>query len=460
MSSATQVSQLPQNAFSGRRLRTASFWVFCGYATGQMLRLLSNLVMTRMLAPEMFGIMALANVVIAGVQMLTDMGIQKSIIQSREGDQKRFLNTAWVLQIARGACLAAIVCGFALALWLIGPGLPASSVYSHPDLPIVLCILASSLIISGFRSTKSAVANRKLHMGRLTTIELMAQICAFMTMIVWASYSPDVWALVAGTVTASIVKIGVEFLWLPGETNRFQWDRRYAGEIFHFGKWIFASSLLTYWVLNGDRIILGFDITAREMGIYSIAIFVVASVRDTTNNILQKVMYPALSRALQEGHDHVAVYYRFRLPLDFLICGLCGFLAVAGEQIIWTLYDERYSEAGMFLVFLSVGMLGDRYRGLGLYYQSQGKPKKMMPIALWRAVLFTLGLPLALHEYGFFGAVAFLGIYPILTVPLLLYLKYRAGLMRVSREIGYTAFILPGAAAGYLFNWGVQYFIG
>lgn len=460
MSSAAQVGQIPESAFSGRKLRTASFWVFCGYATGQILRLLSNLVMTRMLAPEMFGIMALANVVIAGVQMLTDMGIQKSIIQSRDGDQKLFLNTAWVFQIARGVCLAAIVCGFALTLWLVGPGLPDTSVYSHPDLPVVLCILASSLIIGGFRSTKSAIANRQLHMGRLTAIELMAQVSAFVTMIVWASFSPDVWALVIGTVMASMVKIGAEFLWLPGDFNRFQWDRRYAGEIFHFGKWIFASSLLTYWVLNGDRIILGFDISAREMGVYSIAIFVVASVRDTTNNIIQKVMYPALSRALLEGHDHVAVYYRFRLPLDLLICGVCGFLAVAGEQIVWLLYDERYREAGTFLVFLSVGMLGDRYRGLGLYYQAQGKPKKMMPIALWRAVLFTLGLPLALHEYGFFGAVAFLGIYPILTVPLLLYLKYRAGLMRVSREIGYTAFIVPGAAAGYLFNWGAEHFFG
>ncbi|WGL15245.1 oligosaccharide flippase family protein [Microbulbifer bruguierae] len=415
--------------------------------------------MTRLLAPEMFGLMALANVVVAGVQMLTDMGINKSIIQNKDGVEQPFLNTAWALQILRGVSLAAIVWGFALTLWIVGPNGSSTNVYSHPDLPIVLAILASSLVISGFRPTKTAVANRDLQLGRITAIDLMTQIIGIVAMILWASYSPSVWALVAGTVISSVVRITAENICLSGVGNSWQWDRGYAKQIFHFGKWIFFTSLLSYWVLNGDRIILGFDINAHEMGIYSIAVFIVGSVRGALNTIMQKVMYPAMSRKLRESSDCTDMYYRFRLPLDFVICSLCGFLVVSGDQIVRLLYDERYSQAGIFLSFLSLGLIADRYRGLGLYYQAEGEPKKMMSVALSRALLLTIGLPFALFSYDLIGAVVFLGVYPIFIIPLQLYLKYKAGLMSVYREIAYTSFIVPGVAAGYFFTWLTSYVV-
>ena len=400
--------------------------------------------------------MAIANVVIAGVQMLSDMGIQKNIIQSKKGTDTEYLDTAWVLQIFRGLSLAAIVAGIALGIWLAAPGFKQESVYAHPDLPLVLLILASSLVISGFRTTKSAVANRQLDMGRITTIDLSGQILSITVMVVWAIYSPNVWALVAGTIASSIYRIFSEFLFLPGHQNGFRFNFEFAKEIFHFGKWIFLTSLLGYWVLNGDRIILGFDISAYEMGIYSIAVFIVSSIRGAINSLMQKVMYPAMSRALRDNDDCVAIYYRFRLPLDLIICGLSGFLIIAGEQIIQILYDERYVEAGVFLSVLSLGLLADRYRGLGLYYQAEGRPKNMLPVALTRAVLLSLGLPFALYMYGFFGAVVFLGTYPLLVVPLQLYLKAQAGLMNTYRELAYTTFIIPGIAAGYCFVWAIQ----
>ncbi|MCA0900242.1 oligosaccharide flippase family protein [Microbulbifer agarilyticus] len=457
------VSEAPASTGQGFNryvIRSAAFWVFGGYAFGQIFRLASNLIMTRLLAPEMFGIMALANVVIAGIQMVTDVGIQKSIIQSKAGTHRDFLDTAWILQIFRGISLAAIIFGIAIALWVGSSSLPAESVYADPDLPAVLAILAFSLVVSGFRSTKSATSNRELRLARVTSIELASQLLSIITMVTWATYSPTIWALVAGTIVANVAKVLAEYILLPGYNNRWKWQWDHAREIFHFGKWIFATSLLGYWVLNGDRIILAFDITAAEMGIYSIAIFIVGSVRGALNSIMQKVMYPALSRAVREGENCSNVYYRFRLPLDLIICGFCGFLFVSGSTLIEVLYDDRYSQAGPFLAVLAIGLFADRYRGLGLYYQATGKPKKMLPIALSRAMILSVGLPFFLYEYGFYAAVVFLGIYPLFVVPLQLYLKWQAGLMSITREIIYTAFLLPGVITGYLFVVFTKNYIG
>ena len=80
----------------------SSVWVFGGQMAGQVLRLISNLIMTRLLVPEMFGVMAVANTLIVGLQLCSYLGIHHNIIQSSRGDERIFLDTAWVLQIMRG----------------------------------------------------------------------------------------------------------------------------------------------------------------------------------------------------------------------------------------------------------------------------------------------------------------------------------------------------------------------
>ena len=70
-----------------------------------LFRLVSNLILTRLLFPEDFGLMSLVMVVIAGLQMFADLGISASIVQDDRGDDRRFLDTAWTVQIGRGAVL-------------------------------------------------------------------------------------------------------------------------------------------------------------------------------------------------------------------------------------------------------------------------------------------------------------------------------------------------------------------
>src|SRR5215470_3170600 len=88
-----------------RRVLSASVWSLSGYAVSQALRFGTNLVMTRLLVPEMFGVMAIATIVMVGLAMFSDLGVRQNIVQSRRGDDPAFLNTAWSVQIIRGVLL-------------------------------------------------------------------------------------------------------------------------------------------------------------------------------------------------------------------------------------------------------------------------------------------------------------------------------------------------------------------
>src|SRR5664280_1625218 len=71
-----------------------------GYAANQLLRFGGNLVLTRLLFPEAFGVMAIMQAVVLGVTMLSDVGITQSIVLHQRGAEPGFVNTAWTIQIS------------------------------------------------------------------------------------------------------------------------------------------------------------------------------------------------------------------------------------------------------------------------------------------------------------------------------------------------------------------------
>ncbi|MFM6402608.1 oligosaccharide flippase family protein, partial [Planktothrix sp.] len=85
-----------------------TIWTLFGYGGSQVLRFGGNLILTRLLVPELFGLMALVNTFITGLNLFSDVGIRPSIIRSQRGDDPEFLNTAWTIQVFRG-----------LGLWII-----------------------------------------------------------------------------------------------------------------------------------------------------------------------------------------------------------------------------------------------------------------------------------------------------------------------------------------------------
>ena len=95
-----------------KRVVKGSVWTLGGYAISQVVRLGNNFLLARLLFPKAFGLMALVYTFLIALQMFSDIGINLSIIQNKRGDDPKFLNTAWTLQVFRGLILWAWFCGF------------------------------------------------------------------------------------------------------------------------------------------------------------------------------------------------------------------------------------------------------------------------------------------------------------------------------------------------------------
>jgi O-antigen/teichoic acid export membrane protein len=338
------VSHMRGGGLRARTLRGAS-WTTIGFGAQQVLRLGSNLVLTRLLVPEHFGLMALAQVFSQGLAMLSDIGVGPSIVQNPRGDDPDFLATAWTMQVIRG---------FTLALGMCLLAYPASLFYEEPILFPLLLLVSIGSVIKGFQSIGIPTATRSMQLGRLAIVDFISHCIGIIAMIVWAYFSPDVWALVGGGIIAAVFRLILGYSMLPSKGSRFHFERDAAGQIFHFGKWIFLATAMTYFGGQGLRLIQGSLVSMTVLGMIAIAGSIAMPARIVIDRIVGGVLFPAFAEINRKDPDRFVERVRqtrFRVILAifpfFLICILFG------QHIIAFLYDSRYHQAGIYFVILS-----------------------------------------------------------------------------------------------------------
>lgn len=337
----------PPPASLKRRASVGALWTLGGYAVGEVLRLGSNLVLTRILFPEAFGLMALVTVFLRGLQMFSDVGVRGSVIQNKRGTERAFTETAWTVQVLRGGLLwvACLACA-----------IPFASFYGQSALAVLLPISGLAALLSGFNSIRLATADRAITLGRVTLIELGSQCVAIAVMVTWAVLWPSVWALVAGGVAMPLVRMVSSHLFLPGDRDRFGWDTTSAREIFGFGVWIFISTLLSFFLQQGDKLILGKLLDPAALGVYAIATLWAGMTLNIGNRLGRRVIFPALAEVTNlRRHALRDRLRRARLVYLAVLLPVTCAIAVFGDLLVEWLYDARYHDAGWVIRLLAPG---------------------------------------------------------------------------------------------------------
>ncbi len=401
-----------------RAFLKGSAWSFGGYAVEQVFRLASNLILTRLLFPEAFGLMALVNIFLQGLMMFSDLGLGPSIIQHPRGEETNFLNTAWTVQVIRGFVLA--LCGCIVA-W------PVAAFYEQPQLLLLVPAAGLSCILSGFNSTALYTENRRLALGRLTILGIVSQVIGLVVMAVWAYTVPTVWALLGGSVVTAFFKMLFSHLFLPGIRNRFHWDTEVWKELFSFGRWIFLSTAFSFLASQGDRLILGKCLDIGRLGVYNIALFLATAVVSALTSVSMNALFPLYSRLTEEDPcEYEQRIWKYRLV--FLAVGypvLAG-LIVFGDTIVQVLYDTRYAEAGLMLQILSIGSVANvMLLTLSNVPLAVGNSLRFMAFQLCRWLCLIVGMVVGRYFFGPLGLIAGVAASAWLTYPFLIALVKR-----------------------------------
>lgn len=436
-----------------QRVLNAGAWSLAGHAFGQIIRLGSNLILTRLLVPDMFGLMAIATVIMVGLELFSDLGLRPNIVQSRRGTDPAFLNTAWTIQIVRGVLLWVVALGIAgLIAVAANAGLaPKASVYADARLPQVIAVLSFTAVIYGFASTKTHEASRNLELKRVTVIGLAVQIATILSILLWLVFDRSIWALVAGNFAGALTSTLLSHMALTGTANRLKWDRSAAWEIFHFGKWIFLSSIIGFLVINGDRVLLGALVDGTALGVYVIAFTMANAVETVFGRIISGTSLPALSEIVRDRPtDLKKTYYRLHRVVAPFVYFCSGALIVSGHALIRLLYDHRYADAGWMLEILAAGLLTVPFQIANTCFLALGRPDITTWMNTVRLVALATALPFGFYLGGLAGAVWGIVTAQFLGLPVVLANLRRIGVLDLKRELLALTTVLAGAGFGWL----------
>ncbi len=437
-----------------QRVLSSSIWTFGGSTLTQLIRFFSNLVMTRLLAPEMFGLMAVASVFILGLHLLSDIGLRQIIIQNKRSDDI-FINTIWTMQVIRGWIIWALSILVALVFLLMSTQqfLPLNSVYADPLFPYIIAVIGFNSVISGYESTKLILANRNLMLKITVSIGLASQVLGVLSMLSFAYFYPTVWALVFGSIISAAAQVLFSYVCIPGQRNHFCLNKEVMNEVMHFGKWIFVSSILGFLSLSTDKLVLGGLVSAEQLGYYAIAGLLVGAISGLITSVVHAVGFPALSETFRNNPSNLkTVFYKLRLPFDLASTFLSAFIFVTADVIVHILYDDRYDEVGWILKILALGLFELRYRLCGECFMAMGKPKLQSSLILVNVLFIYLFGILSYHFYGFAGVVWVIACSTLSTIPLNLYYLHKFGILDWKRELTSIPMLALGYAIGMIAN--------
>ncbi|MGC2370208.1 MAG: oligosaccharide flippase family protein, partial [Candidatus Sulfotelmatobacter sp.] len=182
-------------------------WLGAGSFAEQVSRFARNMILTRILAPNAFGAMAIVMSCSSIVGTLTDVGQRAAVIQNPRGREKAYLNAGWWMGMGRAVCMYGII--FAAAPFV-------SHFYGNAELSGLLRVALLSTLFEGAMSPRSILPEKNMKFARWMAISNGGAICGVVTTVILSFYIRDVWALAIGSCSENFFRFLLSYILCPG----------------------------------------------------------------------------------------------------------------------------------------------------------------------------------------------------------------------------------------------------
>lgn len=404
-----------------------------------VLRILSTIVLTRVLSPADFGVAGLAAVIIGILAMMSDFGFGVYIVQHPQGDDSRILDSIWTVRLLRAAALTVVlfVCAAPLA-WPLG----------KPEMQAVIAVISLQFLIEGCSSLAPFSAVREQRIGRLSLLDIITAVSQTLLGIAFAMLLRNYWAIILAGLLGTALRSALSYRMFEHSSRRFNLDRASALALWRFGRTIAGAHTIQVLLSNADKIVLSHIFSLNLFGLYTLASNLAGGPSAFTSIYPNRILLPAYARAWRAGADALAaVYYRDRRRIMLLyMVAVGGFIAMA-PSVVALLYDPRYSATADYLRLLMLAP--------ALALNNYAAREALIVADRVRTLLFAnfvrLGWLAVAGTAGFlaFGPIGLVAAVGLVEVPVMLYCWYELARIEVFR-IAEEALLLGALATGWL----------
>lgn len=403
------VGHLKQD-LKGRSIRAGAATML-GQAIKFMIRLCSIAVLSRLLTPKDFGLVAMVAVFTEFILMFKDMGLSTATIQ-REDVSHAQISTLFWINAAIGLMLAVITAASAKAISLF---------YKEPRLTAVTAVLAIGLLFGGLTIQHEALLKRKMRFSLLAVIEVITLTIGVSAGIISAVLKAGYWSLVLMQLsTSASYAVGVWIVsgWRPGRPRL----RSGIRSMLNFGWNIVGYRMVSYVSRYTDHILLGRFGGTFVLGLYSRAYSLLMLPLSQITWPLTSVAIPALSRIQNEPRRYLSYYMKMIQLMSFISMPITILMAICSKSVINVVLGSQWTGASLIFQILAItAFIQPLSSTAGIVLLSLGRGDRLLRYGIINSVFLVISFAIGVH-WGAVGiAVGYAVSSYLLLFPLLWY---------------------------------------
>lgn len=307
-----------------RRFAAGASWLYGYRWIERLLDFVSILVLARILAPDDFGLVAIAASFVTIIEGLSAFDVNKALIRAR--DEKRSLyDTAWTLSALRGVLTALIM-------------LSIAPFVTDGRVGAALAVLALSPLLTGLANPRFVMFERDLVYSKLAVLTLGAKVVSIAVTLWIAIVYRSYWSLIIGLLVGSLLSTILSYVLRP---YRPRISLARFSDIFGFSGWLSLTSVVTTLSMETDKIIVGRLLGLADAGLYFMTQKIGVLPTRELISPLQRILFPSFSELSQDEVrlrravlESINVLGSLSLPAGF------GFALVASDFVPLALGEQ------------------------------------------------------------------------------------------------------------------------
>lgn len=352
-------------------------WLTLSQASRVILQLISLFVLSRLLQPSEYGLLAMATVATNFAFLLRDMGTGAAVVQ-KENLTEETKSTVFWLNVAMGLFLT-------LALVIAAPFM--AKYFRIDKLAPVLCLLSIVFPITSASAVHQSLLERRSGFKTLARIEIVSSVVGLVVAITLAYLGFGVYSLVWNSLASALcasVQLWAISPWRPKKI----WDMVELRSLVGFSGNLTGFNFINFFARNADSMVIGRVLGSVQLGIYSQAYKVMMFPLQSMSYVVGRALFPVMSRQQGERDKMAQLYFRSLRLIATLTAPMMAGLWLLREPFVTIALGPRWSQVPIVLAWLApVGFLQSLISTTGSVFMATGRTDLLMRLGLLGSVL-------------------------------------------------------------------------
>jgi len=374
-----------------QRVAKSSLWLFLSRYSIQILNIVKIVFLARLLSPEDFGIFGVAIIAVSFLDAFSQTGFTQALIQ-KKGEVRDYFDTAWIVKVLRGLLLTILLFIFSDQI---------SVFFLEPQLSLIIKIVSLTILLDGLSSVAFVYAFRELQFHKYFIFNVLGIITDIIFSVSFAFWLQNYWALVIGFLAGNVIKFIASYIIYPYEP-KFSFSKEKAKELMGFGKWIFGSNILGFFISQGESIFIGKFLGIVSLGYYQMA-YKISSFLNM--DIISGALFPTFSK-VQDNYEIIKEAYLKTIKiLSLIFIPAAGGIYILAPDFVNVFLGAKWLPATTSLkILIWASFIWSLTVVTSPVFQALAKPKiETFTNVLRLSLLLTLVYPL-INLFGIPGA--------------------------------------------------------